>query len=46
MSHLIDIANLNKLMSEEFDFKHYYNEFGKFEMKELIENVNKRVKGL
>lgn len=25
MSHLMDIAILDKLMTEEFDFKHYYN---------------------
>lgn len=46
LSHLMDIAIIDKLMSEDFDFKHYYNEFGKYEMKELIENVNKRNKSL
>ena len=31
-------------MTKDFDFKHYFCEFGKYEMKDLIENVKDRLK--
>jgi len=46
LSHLMDIIYLQTLMNENFDFKHYYNEFGKYEMKELVEKVKIRIKAL
>lgn len=33
-------------MTKDFDFKHYFCEFGKYEMKELIEKVKNRLKKL
>ena len=43
-SHLLDIVDLDNLMNKDFDFKHYFCEFGKYEMKELIESVKNRLK--
>lgn len=31
-------------MTQDFDFKHYYCEYGKYEMKELIDVVRDRIK--
>ena len=31
-------------MTKDFDFKHYFCEFGKYEMKELVESVKGRLK--
>lgn len=33
-------------MTKDFDFKHYFCEFGKYDMKELIEKVKNRLKKL
>lgn len=46
LSHLLDVGVLDKLMTQDFDFKHYYCEYGKYEMKELTEMVRKRVSSL
>ena len=46
LSHLLDVGVLDKLMVQDFDFKHYYCEYGKYEMKELVELVRKRVSSL
>lgn len=46
LSHLLDVAILEKLMTQDFDFKHYYCEYGKYEMKELVELVKNRIKAL
>lgn len=35
---------IEKLMTQDFDFKHYYCEYGKYEMKELIDYVRDRLK--
>lgn len=43
LSHLLDILALDKLMTQDFDFKHYYCEYGKYEMKELAEKVRGRL---
>lgn len=32
-NHLLDIVELDTLMTKDFDFKHYFCEFGKYEMK-------------
>lgn len=31
-------------MTQDFDFKHYYCEYGKYEMKELVDYVKDRIK--
>lgn len=46
LSHVIDVANVDKLMTQDFDFKHYYCEYGKYEIKELIEYVKQRARSL
>lgn len=46
LSHLLDVGVLEKLMTQDFDFKHYYCEYGKYEMKELSELVRKRISSL
>ena len=46
LAHIMDVTRLNKLMNEEFDFKHYYNDFGKMEMKELVDKVKGKTKTL
>lgn len=46
LSHLLDVGVLKKLMNQDFDFKHYYCEYGKYEMKELVELVRKRISSL
>lgn len=33
LCHLMDIIKLDKLLTQEFDFKHYYCDYGKYEMK-------------
>lgn len=43
-NHLLDIVELDTLMTKDFDFKHYFCEFGKYEMKELIESIKNRLK--
>jgi hypothetical protein len=40
----LDIIDIDNLMTKEFDFKHYFCEFGKYEMKELTEKIRSRVK--
>ena len=44
LSHLLDVSIIDKLMTQDFDFKHYYCDYGKFEMKELCEKVKSRIK--
>jgi hypothetical protein len=39
-------VELDTLMTKDFDFKHYFCEFGKYEMKELTEAIKARVKKL
>ena len=46
LSHVLDVAILEKLMTQEFDFKHYYCEYGKYEIKELVDQVRNRVKAM
>ena len=36
LNHLMDVVRLDELMTKDFDFKHYYCEYGKYEMKELV----------
>ena len=43
MNHLIDVVRLDKLMTKDFDFKHYYCEYGKYEMRDLVELTKKNV---
>ena len=33
LNHLMDIYKIDSILNEEFDFKHYYNEYGKSEIK-------------
>ena len=37
----MDVARLEKLMTKDFDFKHFYCEYGKYEMKELVDLTKK-----
>lgn len=30
LNHLMDVVRLDKLMTKDFDFKHYYCEYGKY----------------
>ena len=46
LSHILDVGALEKLMTQDFDFKHYYCEYGKYEMKDLVDYVCKRIKAL
>lgn len=46
LSHVIDVGAIQKLMTQQFDFKHYYCEYGKYEMKDLIDMVRDRIKSL
>ena len=46
LSHVLDVSILEKLMTQEFDFKHYYCEYGKYEIKELVDQVRNRVKAM
>lgn len=43
---MLDVGMLDKLMTQDFDFKHYYCEYGKYEMKGLVDFVRDRVKAL
>ena len=43
MNHLLDVLRLDALMTKDFDFKHYYCEYGKYEMKELAEMTKKQL---
>ena len=43
INHLLDAVSLDKLMTKDFDFKHYYCEYGKYEMKELVELTKKNL---
>jgi hypothetical protein len=46
MNHLLDVVRLDALMTKDFDFKHYYCEYGKYEMKELVEVTRKNLSKL
>lgn len=46
ISHVMDVAQLDQLMTQDFDFKHYYCEYGKYEVKELASIVKKRANAL
>lgn len=35
---------LDKLLTQDFDFKHYYCDYGKHQMKDLINLTKKRAK--
>lgn len=37
---------LDKLLTYDFDFKHYYCDYGKYDMKELVNLTKKRLKEL
>ena len=37
INHLLDVLRLDTLMTKDFDFKHYYCEYGKYEMKDLMQ---------
>lgn len=41
LNHLLDVVRLDKLMTKDFDFKHFYCEYGKYEMRELVELTKK-----
>ena len=41
LNHLLDVVRLDKLMTKDFDFKHFYCEYGKYEMRELVEVTKK-----
>lgn len=45
LNHLLDVVKIDSLLTKDFDFKHYYCEYGKHEMKELVDlsrkNLNK-----
>ena len=43
LCHLLDTVRLDSLMTKDFDFKHYYCEYGKYEMKELTELTRKNL---
>jgi len=43
INHLLDVVHLDQVMTKDFDFKHYYCEYGKFEMKELVEFTKKNI---
>lgn len=43
MNHLLDVLRLDQLMTKDFDFKHYYCEYGKYEMRELSEMTKKKI---
>lgn len=43
INHLIDVVRIDQLMTKDFDFKHYYCEYGKYEMKELTEATKKNL---
>ena len=46
ISHVMDVSQLDQLMTQDFDFKHYYCEYGKYEVKELASIVKKRANAL
>jgi hypothetical protein len=46
INHLLDVVNLDQVMTKDFDFKHYYCEYGKYEMKELVEFTKKNISKL
>jgi hypothetical protein len=46
LSHLLDAVKLDSLMTKDFDFKHYYCEYGKYEMKELVDLTRKNISKL
>jgi hypothetical protein len=46
LNHLIDVVKIETLMTKDFDFKHYYCEYGKYEMKELAEFTKKNLSKL
>jgi hypothetical protein len=43
LNHLIDAVRIEELLTKDFDFKHYYCEYGKYEMKELVEASRKNL---
>jgi hypothetical protein len=43
LNHLLDAVKLDSLLTKDFDFKHYYCEYGKHEMKELVELTRKNI---
>lgn len=43
INHLIDMVHIEALMTKDFDFKHYYCEYGKYEMKDLAELTKKNL---
>lgn len=46
INHLLDVVRLDDVMTKDFDFKHYYCEYGKYEMKELVEFTKKNISKL
>lgn len=42
----MDVVRLDTLMTKDFDFKHYYCEYGKYEMRELIDITKKNLANL
>lgn len=46
LNHLLDAVKLDSLLTKDFDFKHYYCEYGKYEMKELVELTRKNISKL
>lgn len=39
----MDVVRLDQLMTKDFDFKHYYCEYGKYEMRDLVELTKKNM---
>lgn len=46
INHLLDAVKLDSLLTKDFDFKHYYCEYGKYEMKELVDLTRKNISKL
>lgn len=42
----MDVVRLDELMTKDFDFKHYYCEYGKYQMRELVEITKKHANKL
>lgn len=43
LNHLMDVVKIDSLLTKDFDFKHYYCEYGKYEMKELVDVSKKNL---